>query len=67
MCYFVNYLLFLVLNQLPLPSPLPATTTKSLLFNGRIAEDVNRLLDCRDENLASQLAHGLNQVSTEHM
>ncbi|XP_076010232.1 nipped-B-like protein A isoform X2 [Genypterus blacodes] len=56
-----------LLNQLPLPSPLPATTTKSLLYNGRIAEDVNCLLACRDENLASQLAHGLNQVSTEHI
>lgn len=56
-----------VLNQLPLPSPLPATTTKSLLYNGRIAEEVTCLLGCRDENLASQLAHGLNQVSTEHM
>ncbi|KAM4578136.1 nipped-B-like protein A isoform 4-T4 [Fundulus diaphanus] len=56
-----------LLNQLPLPSPLPATTTKSLLFNSRIAEEVNLLLGCRDENLASQLAHGLNQVSTEHI
>ncbi|XP_077571067.1 nipped-B-like protein B isoform X4 [Stigmatopora nigra] len=56
-----------LLNQLPLPSPLPATTTKSLLYNGRIAEEVNCLLGCRDENLASQLAHGLNQVSTEHI
>lgn len=60
-------LLVSVLNQLPLPSPLPATTTKSLLYNGRIAEEVTCLLGCRDENLASQLAHGLNQVSTEHM
>lgn len=60
-------LVALVLNQLPLPSPLPATTTKSLLYNGRIAEEVTCLLGCRDENLASQLAHGLNQVSTEHM
>ncbi|KAM9392170.1 nipped-B-like protein A isoform 2-T2 [Pholidichthys leucotaenia] len=56
-----------LLNQLPLPSPLPATTTKSLLYNGRIAEEVACLLGCRDENLASQLAHGLNQVSTEHI
>uniref|UniRef100_H2SZR8 Nipped-B protein n=1 Tax=Takifugu rubripes TaxID=31033 RepID=H2SZR8_TAKRU len=56
-----------LLNQLPLPSPLPATTTKSLLYNGRIAEDVSCLLGCRDENLASQLAHSLNQVSTEHI
>lgn len=61
------FLLVTVLNQLPLPSPLPATTTKSLLYNGRIAEEVTCLLGCRDENLASQLAHGLNQVSTEHM
>ncbi|CAB1318327.1 unnamed protein product, partial [Coregonus sp. 'balchen'] len=58
---------FAVLNQLPLPSPLPATTTKSLLYNGRIAEEVNCLLACRDENLVSQLAHSLNQVSTEHI
>lgn len=64
---FPSSLLVPVLNQLPLPSPLPATTTKSLLYNGRIAEEVTCLLGCRDENLASQLAHGLNQVSTEHM
>lgn len=56
-----------LLNQLPLPSPLPATTTKSLLYNGRIAEEVTCLLGCRDETLASQLAQGLNQVSTEHI
>uniref|UniRef100_A0A3P8YZA4 Nipped-B protein n=1 Tax=Esox lucius TaxID=8010 RepID=A0A3P8YZA4_ESOLU len=56
-----------LLNQLPLPSPLPATTTKSLLYNGRIAEEVSCLLACRDENLVSQLAHSLNQVSTEHI
>ncbi|XP_053304094.1 nipped-B-like protein [Spea bombifrons] len=56
-----------LLNQLPLPSPLPATTTKSLLFNGRIAEDVNCLLACRDEPLVSQLVHSLNQVSTDHI
>ncbi|XP_040434327.1 nipped-B-like protein isoform X2 [Falco naumanni] len=56
-----------LLNQLPLPSPLPATTTKSLLFNGRIAEEVNCLLTCRDENLVSQLVHSLNQVSTDHI
>ncbi|KFQ51707.1 Nipped-B-like, partial [Nestor notabilis] len=59
--------LITVLNQLPLPSPLPATTTKSLLFNGRIAEEVNCLLACRDENLVSQLVHSLNQVSTDHI
>lgn len=58
---------FLVLNQLPLPSPLPATTTKSLLYNGRIAEEVSCLLSRRDDTLVSQLAHSLNQVSTEHM
>ncbi|XP_077478659.1 nipped-B-like protein B isoform X2 [Stigmatopora argus] len=56
-----------LLNQLPLPSPLPATTAKSLLYNGRISEEVSSLLVCRDENLVTQLAHGLNQVSTEHI
>ncbi|XP_073933710.1 nipped-B-like protein isoform X3 [Castor canadensis] len=56
-----------LLNQLPLPSPLPATTTKSLLFNARIAEEVNCLLACRDDNLVSQLVHSLNQVSTDHI
>ncbi|KAM3874275.1 nipped-B-like protein B [Diretmus argenteus] len=56
-----------LLNQLPLPSPLPATTAKSLLYNGRISEEVSCLLACRDENLVSQLAHSLNQVSTEHI
>ncbi|XP_066458515.1 nipped-B-like protein isoform X2 [Eleutherodactylus coqui] len=56
-----------LLNQLPLPSPLPATTTKSLLFNGRIQEQVTCLLACRDEPLVSQLVHSLNQVSTDHI
>nr|XP_055063952.1 nipped-B-like protein B isoform X3 [Misgurnus anguillicaudatus] len=56
-----------LLNQLPLPSPLPATTTKSLLYNGRIAEEVSCLLSRRDDALVSQLAHSLNQVSTEHI
>ncbi|XP_078531085.1 nipped-B-like protein isoform X3 [Lissotriton helveticus] len=56
-----------LLNQLPLPSPLPATTTKSLLFNGRIAEEVSCLLACRDENLVSQVVHSLNQISTDCM
>ncbi|ROL54214.1 Nipped-B-like protein B [Anabarilius grahami] len=56
-----------LLNQLPLPSPLPATTTKSLLYNGRIAEEVSCLLSRRDDTLVSQLAHSLNQVSTEHI
>ncbi|XP_060046943.1 nipped-B-like protein isoform X2 [Erinaceus europaeus] len=56
-----------LLNQLPLPSPLPATTTKSLLFNARIAEEVTCLLACRDDNLVSQLVHSLNQVSTDHI
>ncbi|XP_006006990.1 nipped-B-like protein isoform X2 [Latimeria chalumnae] len=56
-----------LLNQLPLPSPLPATTTKSLLYNARIAEEVTCLLACRDENLVSQLVHSLNQVSTDHI
>uniref|UniRef100_M3ZSI3 Nipped-B protein n=1 Tax=Xiphophorus maculatus TaxID=8083 RepID=M3ZSI3_XIPMA len=56
-----------LLNQLPLPSPLPATTAKSLLYNGRISDEVSSLLVCRDENLVTQLAHSLNQVSTEHI
>uniref|UniRef100_A0A671YEN7 Nipped-B protein n=1 Tax=Sparus aurata TaxID=8175 RepID=A0A671YEN7_SPAAU len=56
-----------LLNQLPLPSPLPATTAKSLLYNGRISEEVGSLLVCRDENLVTQLAQSLNQVSTEHI
>ncbi|XP_058473856.1 nipped-B-like protein B isoform X2 [Solea solea] len=56
-----------LLNQLPLPSPLPATTAKSLLYNGRISEEVSSLLVCQDDNLVNQLAHSLNQVSTEHI
>nr|XP_046230499.1 nipped-B-like protein B isoform X2 [Scatophagus argus] len=56
-----------LLNQLPLPSPLPATTAKSLLYNGRISEEVGSLLLCRDENLVTQLAQSLKQVSTEHI
>ncbi|XP_056601380.1 nipped-B-like protein A [Triplophysa dalaica] len=56
-----------LLNQLPLPSPLPGTSTKSLLYSGRVADEVNRLMDCRDETLVSQIASGLSQVSTEHI
>uniref|UniRef100_A0AAY5EDC5 Nipped-B protein n=1 Tax=Electrophorus electricus TaxID=8005 RepID=A0AAY5EDC5_ELEEL len=56
-----------LLNQLPLPSPLPGTTTKSVLFSGWVVEEVSRLLSCRDEGLALQLASALNQVSTEHI
>ncbi|XP_063051762.1 nipped-B-like protein A isoform X2 [Engraulis encrasicolus] len=56
-----------LLNQLPLPSPLPATTTKSLLYNGTIAEKVSSLLACQDESLVSQLSQSLSQVSTEHI
>eukprot|EP00066_Takifugu_rubripes_P013950 XP_011603216.1 PREDICTED: nipped-B-like protein B isoform X2 [Takifugu rubripes] len=56
-----------LLNQLPLPSPLPATTAKSLLYNGRISEEVGTLLVSRDETLVTQLAQSLNQVSTEHI
>ncbi|KAG1944007.1 nipped-B-like protein A [Pimephales promelas] len=56
-----------LLNQLPLPSPLPGTTTKSLLYSGRVAEEVGRLMGCRDETLVSQLASGLNQVASEHI
>lgn len=64
---FITFRPFLVLNQLPLPSPLPATTAKSLLYNGRISEEVGTLLVSRDETLVTQLAQSLNQVSTEHM
>ncbi|KAL7836079.1 hypothetical protein AOLI_G00273630 [Acnodon oligacanthus] len=56
-----------LLNQLPLPSPLPGTTTKSLLYSVRVVEEVERLLACRDDALATQLAGGLAQVSTEHI
>ncbi len=56
-----------VLNQLPLPSPLLGTTTKSLLYSGCVAEEVGHLMGCRDETLVSQLASGLSQVSMEHM
>ncbi|XP_065107080.1 nipped-B-like protein A isoform X1 [Paramisgurnus dabryanus] len=55
-----------LLNQLPLPSPLPGTTTKSL-YSGHVAEEVGHLMGCRDETLVSQLASGLSQVSTEHI
>ncbi len=64
-----NHTLFVctVLNQLPLPSPLLGTTTKSLLYSGCVAEEVGHLMGCRDETLVSQLASGLSQVSMEHM
>uniref|UniRef100_A0A672M9H8 Nipped-B protein n=1 Tax=Sinocyclocheilus grahami TaxID=75366 RepID=A0A672M9H8_SINGR len=56
-----------LLNQLPLPSPLPGTSTKSLLYSGRVAEEVGHLMGCRDETLVSQLASSLSQVSMEHI
>ncbi|XP_078477433.1 nipped-B-like protein, partial [Lampetra planeri] len=56
-----------LLNELPLPSPLPATTNKSLLFSPRVAEDAARLLSCREDALVAQLCHALAQVSTEHI
>ncbi|XP_072527958.1 nipped-B-like protein A, partial [Salminus brasiliensis] len=56
-----------LLNQLPLPSPLPGTTTKSLLYSVRVVEEVDRLLACRDDALAAQLAGGLAQVSTDQI
>ncbi|XP_051552283.1 nipped-B-like protein A [Myxocyprinus asiaticus] len=56
-----------LLNQLPLPSPLPGTTTKSLLYSGHVAEEVGRLMGCRDETLVSQIASGLSQVSSERI
>uniref|UniRef100_A0A8C4QTF3 Uncharacterized protein n=1 Tax=Eptatretus burgeri TaxID=7764 RepID=A0A8C4QTF3_EPTBU len=56
-----------LLSELPLPSPLPATTTKSLLFSPRISDDATRLLSLREEGLVSQLCHALSQVSTDHI
>ncbi|XP_049326310.1 nipped-B-like protein A isoform X2 [Astyanax mexicanus] len=56
-----------LLNQLPLPSPLPGTTTKSLLYSVRVVEEVDRLLACRDDALVAQLTGGLAQVSTDHI
>ncbi|KAK0139475.1 Nipped-B-like protein A [Merluccius polli] len=55
------------LNHLPLPSPLPATTARSFLYSSSVAADVFHLLASRDEKLASRLAPGLSQVSTENM
>ncbi|CAL8321731.1 unnamed protein product [Lota lota] len=54
-----------LLNHLPLPSPLPATTARSFLYNSRVAADVFSLLASQDGKLVSQLAHSLSQVSTE--
>lgn len=56
-----------LLNHLPLPSPLPATTTRGFLYSSGVAADVFGLLASQDEKLVSQLAHGLSQVSTENM
>ncbi|KAK0152515.1 Nipped-B-like protein B [Merluccius polli] len=55
------------LNHLPLPSPLPATTARSFLYSSSVAADVFHLLASRDEKLASRLAPGLSQVSTENI
>lgn len=59
---------FLVLPEMPLPSPLPHTlSNKSLLFHPRVAEEANNLLNLRDENLVPLLANSLSQTTSEHM
>lgn len=46
-----------VLTELPLPKVLPERQERhqSLLFHPRIAEEANKLLNCSDQNLASNL------------
>ncbi|KAJ3605199.1 hypothetical protein NHX12_027249 [Muraenolepis orangiensis] len=54
-------------EHLPLPSPYPATTTRSFLYSARVSAAVLHLMAGHesDEKLVSQLAHGLSQVSTQ--
>ncbi|XP_076440937.1 nipped-B-like protein A isoform X2 [Babylonia areolata] len=56
-----------LLPELPLPTPLPHTVNKSLLFNKKVTEDAQRFLSSADEGLAQQLLHALQQTSTSHI
>ncbi|KAL8600999.1 hypothetical protein ACOMHN_030656 [Nucella lapillus] len=56
-----------LLPELPLPTPLPHTVKKSLLYNKKVSEDAQRVLANADEGLAQQLLHALQQTSTAHI
>lgn len=59
---------FLVLPEMPLPTPSPQTlSNKSLLFHPRVAEEAQNLLGVRDDILIPQLIQSLVQTSADHM
>lgn len=63
---FIN--LFLVLPELPLPTPSPQTiSNKSLLFHPRVAEEAQNLLGQKNEVLVPQLVASLEKTSADHM
>lgn len=56
-----------LLPEMPLPTPLPQTLNKSLLFHPRVAEEAQILLSVRDDNLVPQLILSLSQTSADHI
>lgn len=64
----MDYGLFTVLPEMPLPSPMPQTLgNKSLLFHPRVAEEADILLSLRDDALVPQLIQSLINTSSDHM
>ncbi|KAJ8930877.1 hypothetical protein NQ314_016297 [Rhamnusium bicolor] len=63
-----GFFFFLVLPEMPLPTPSPQTlSNKSLLFHPRVAEEAQNLLGVRDEVLVPQLVSSLEKTSAEHI
>ena len=59
---------YLVLTELPIPTPIePTGKKKSLLFNPRVADEARRVLATADPNIVSQMAHVLQQTNVDHM
>ena len=59
---------FLVLPELPLPTPLSHNTNnKSLLYHHGLPEDAKRLLNSSDSTVVAQLVNALSKTGTDHM
>ncbi|XP_076056049.1 nipped-B-like protein A isoform X2 [Oratosquilla oratoria] len=56
-----------LLPELPLPSPSTSSSSRSLLFHPRVAEEAQRLLTCQDDTLLTQLAQSLAHTSAQHI
>lgn len=64
----LHFNLFIVLPEMPLPTPSPQTLgNKSLLFHPRVAEEAQNLLNVRDKVLVPQLVSSLEKTSADHM